>query len=87
MVSDARISTPPMVGVPFFSTMWRSGPSSRMGWPPRWMDFNQRMTTGPSTRLRNSAVRQAATRAEGLITDQVCQQIVVGEAAGEVEQH
>src|SRR5215475_10861793 len=28
-----RIKRPPMVGVPAFSTMWRCGPSARIGWP------------------------------------------------------
>ena len=49
-----------MVGVPFFSIRWRSGPSSRIGCPPRCTDFSQRMIIGPSTKAITSAVRQAA---------------------------
>jgi hypothetical protein len=60
VVSAARISTPPIVGVPFFSIRWRSGPSLRIGWPPRCTDFSQRITRGPSTKQITSAVRHAA---------------------------
>ena len=49
-----------MVGVPFFSIRWRSGPSRRIGWPSRCSDFSQRISGGPSTKLNTSAVRQAA---------------------------
>ena len=49
-----------MVGVPFFSIRWRSGPSRRIGWPWRCTDFSQRISAGPSTKLTTSAVRQAA---------------------------
>ena len=60
MVSDARMSTPPMVGVPFFSIRWRSGPSGRIGWPARCTVLSQRMKLGPTSRLIVNAVRHAA---------------------------
>ena len=48
------------LGVPFFSTRCRSGPSSRMGWPCFCMLRSQRITRGPSTKQTTSAVMQAA---------------------------
>ncbi len=60
MVSADRISTPPIVGVPFFSIRCRSGPSSRIGWPCRCTDRSQRISGGPRMKLTTSAVRQAA---------------------------
>ena len=33
-----------MVGVPFFSIRWRSGPSARIGWPLRCTELSQRIT-------------------------------------------
>ena len=38
---------PPMVGVPFFSRMWRSMPSVRMGWPLPCLVRIQRMKREP----------------------------------------
>ena len=38
---------PPMVGVPFFSSTWRSMPSVRMGWPLPWRARIQRMKRLP----------------------------------------
>jgi hypothetical protein len=58
--SASRIITPPIVGVPFFSIRWRSGPSSRIGWPPRWKDRSQRMMVLPKIRQISSAVMAAA---------------------------
>ena len=49
-----------MVGVPRFSIRCRSGPSARMGWPPRWRPRRRRIISGPSTREKTKAVRQAA---------------------------
>ncbi len=53
------MSTPPIVGVPFFSIRCRSGPSRRIGWPCFCMDFSSRISLGPSQKLTISAVRQA----------------------------
>ena len=56
MTTGSRIITPPMVGVPFLVSRWDAGPSSRMGWPSRCLDFNQRMMAGPVKKLMSSAV-------------------------------
>ena len=52
-----------MVGVPCFSTMWRCGPSLRIGWPLPCFTFSQRMSGGPIRKATNSAVRIAAAGA------------------------
>ena len=43
----ARNISPPMVGVPAFSTMWRSMPSARIGWPLPCRACIQRMKREP----------------------------------------
>ena len=54
---EMMISTPPMVGVPAF--FWCDlGPSSRMCWPI-WNSRSLRISQGPSTTHRKSAVRLA----------------------------
>ena len=57
--SVARISTPPMVGVPFLVRRWDGGPSSRIGWPSPWCCLSQRISGGPRISDRNSAVTAA----------------------------
>ena len=51
--------SPPMVGVPCFSTIWRCGPSSRIGWPLPCMDFSFRMNHGPIRKQITIAVTTA----------------------------
>ena len=53
----ARISTPPMVGVPALA-WWACGPSSRMYWPI-CRRRSRSIVQGPSKRTRKSAVRLA----------------------------
>jgi hypothetical protein len=55
--SESRISRPPIVGVPALA--WWSGPISRIGWPTR-SAWSLRITAGPATSARNSAVSVAA---------------------------
>ena len=49
-----------MVGVPFLLTIWLAGPSSRIGWPWPCLLRSQRIRPPPITKLRISAVRNAA---------------------------
>ena len=58
-MSAKRISTPPMVGVPFFETRWVCGPSLRMGCPSRCFFLSQAMMDGPSAKLSKSDVTTA----------------------------
>ncbi len=67
--SENRISVPPMVGVPAF-TLWRSGPSLRMGCPI-WFSVSRRITTGPSRNEIESAVSAASRRAKGDVAEDV----------------
>ena len=54
----ARMSSPPIVGVPAFARCdW--GPSWRITWPI-WKSRSLRTSHGPNTRLMTSAVRLAA---------------------------
>ena len=54
---DARINTPPMVGVPAFSR-WVAGPSLRTTWPTR-SRVSARMVMGPSTNASTKDVTRA----------------------------
>ena len=55
-----RIIRPPMVGVPCFSTIWRCGPSLRIGWPRPCFTLSSEMMRGPNRKMKSSAVRIAA---------------------------
>ncbi len=57
MISETRISTPPIVGVPALAA-W-SGPISRIGWPMRSAP-SRRISHGPTRNDIKSAVRVAA---------------------------
>jgi hypothetical protein len=58
------MSTPPMVGVPFFppcnSAKWRTSSAVRMGWPTL-SEINFRITKFPKIRESMKAVIAAAT--------------------------
>ena len=49
-----------MVGVPCFSTMWRCGPSERIGWPRPCFTFSSEMMRGPNRNTKTSAVMMAS---------------------------
>jgi hypothetical protein len=56
--TDARMSSPPMVGVPaFLRCVW--GPSSRISWP-YFLSCSHRMNGGYSSIVSSSAVVMAA---------------------------
>ena len=48
-----------MVGVPALVRRCPSGPSVRMGWPPRWRARNRPISGGPNTKPKTSAVKNA----------------------------
>ncbi len=54
------MSSPPMVGVPAFSTICRAGPSLRMGWPLPWRNFSQAIRAGLIRKAISSDVITAA---------------------------
>ena len=60
MVSDSRIISPPIVGVPRLVSRWEAGPSSRIGCPLPCFDRSQSIIRGPMTKPMNSAVIIAA---------------------------
>ena len=49
-----------MVGVPCFSTMWRCGPSERIGWPRPCLTFSSEMMRGPNRNTKTRAVMMAS---------------------------
>jgi hypothetical protein len=53
------IINPPMVGVPCFSTIWRCGPSERIGWPRPCLTLSSEMMPGPNRKTKSNAVRIA----------------------------
>ena len=58
-VSEVRIISPPIVGVPRLAR-WLCGPSSRIGWPLPCRTRSQPMNFGPMIRPISSAVAVAA---------------------------
>ena len=58
ITAAARISSPPIVGVPAF-VRCVAGPSWRITWPI-WKSRNVRISRGPAKKLIASAVRLAA---------------------------
>ena len=55
----ARNISPPMVGVPAFSVMWRWMPSARIGWPLPCCACIQRMKREPMATTTSWAVATA----------------------------
>jgi len=53
--SDSRIKTPPIVGVPFLVSAWRSGVSSRIG-GSGCLDLSQPMMRSPNRNEISKAV-------------------------------
>ena len=53
--------TPPMVGVPAFSVMWRWMPSARIGWPLPCLACIHRMKREPMATTMNCAVNRLIT--------------------------
>ena len=68
-----------MVGVPFFSIRWRSGPSARIGWPLRCSERSQRITRGPEDEGDQQRGQARRARAEGDVAEQVEQDELVRE--------
>ena len=59
-----------MVGVPCFSTMWRCGPSLRIGWPLPCFSFSQRISAGPMTEGDEERRHHRPAGAEGEVSEQ-----------------
>ena len=55
-IQGSRMRSPPMVGVPAFSTIWRCGPSLRIGWPLPCFTFSHWISEPLTMKAKISAV-------------------------------
>ena len=60
-ITPSKIITPPIVGVPDFSTICLFGPSARIGWPFFWCFFKNLIIGGLKRKTIKPDVKVAAT--------------------------
>ena len=59
IIKLANIKTPPIVGVPDFSIIWRSGPSDLIGCPIGCIEDKELIIRLPNIREKNKDVNRA----------------------------
>ena len=59
IIKLANINTPPIVGVPDFSIIWRSGPSDLIGCPTGCIEDKELIIILPNIREKNKEVKRA----------------------------
>ena len=59
MIKLVKIKIPPIVGVPAFSIIWRSGPSSLIGCPTGCKEDKELITIFPNIKEKNKEVKSA----------------------------
>ncbi len=82
-----RIISPPMVGVPCFSTMWRCGPSLRIGWPLPCFTLSKRDDARTEEEDEEQCRQDRRTGPRRLVLEDVEQRHFVGETGEQVEEH
>ena len=80
-----RIISPPMVGVPCFSTIWRCGPSLRIGWPLPCFTLSSEMMRRPEQQDEQQGGEDRRAGARRLIAEHVEGRDFVGQAGEQVD--